>query len=218
MKILRCSLLFVLALFLFSVHVRRSLAMDSMGGMAMDSAGASTAAVSASGAGDSSASNAKLTLAVTDGDTVWNVQANFIGPDSTGKIGPLANQTVSFYVKRLFGIMPMRDDDNTGTTDDSGNAVIQMPKNIPGGTTGMLTIIARVEQDDQTGLVAASDSGHWGKVVPLEANPFPRALWEPNAPISMIIVFVILFGGVWSTYGFVVTQLVTIKKEHQNEA
>ncbi len=213
MKILRNALLLVLTLVLV-LATHRAAAMDAMSGMgSMDS---TSAAATAAGSGDSTstASATKLALAVSDGDSVWNVRATVIGLDSAGKFGPLPNLTVSFYVKRLFGIMPIRSDDNTATTDDSGHADIQMRKNIPGGTTGQLTLVARLEDD--TPPIVGQASGMWGKIVPLEADPFPRALWEPNAPISMIIVFVILLGGVWATYGFVVTQLVTIKKETQH--
>ena len=189
-------------------------AMDGMDMSNMNGSRAAAASDSAEVAGSSS--TAKLALSVNDADSVWLVQATFTGLDSAGKLGPLPNQTVSFYVKRLFGRMPMRDDDNTAVTDDSGHAVIQMPKNIPGGTTGMVTIVARVEGDDQTGLVATRDSGRWGTIVPLVANPFPRELWEPGAPIAMVITFSILFGGVWVTYGWVAAQVVTIKKESHN--
>lgn len=207
MKTIRNLLLvFVAFALLFLIPARQAAAVDAMD--AMDSA---HAAISATNGMDSSASTTKLTLAVRDGDTVWNVRATLVGLDSAGKNGPLPNVTVSFYIQRLFGLLPMRSDDNTATTDDSGHADIQMRKNIPGGTTGQLTLVARLEDD--TPPIVGRASGMWGKIVPLEADPFPRTLWEPNAPISMIIVFSILFGGVWATYGFVIKQLVSIKKE-----
>ncbi|HET6400736.1 MAG TPA: hypothetical protein VFH95_04980 [Candidatus Kapabacteria bacterium] len=217
MKILRNALLLVLMLVLV-LATHRAAAMDAMSGMgSMDS---TSAAESAPGAGDSTsaASTAKLTLAVSNGDSVWMVKATFTGLDSVGKLGPLPNQTVHYYVQRLFGIMPVRDDDNTAVTDDSGDAVIQMPKNIPGDAHGTLILVARVEDDDQTGPVVARDTGNLGTPLPVVADPFPRALWEPNAPIAMILTFAILFGGVWATYGFVVAQLVTIKKDKQHAA
>lgn len=182
--------------------------MGSMTGMAVVSARDSMSNISPT---------AKLALSVADGDSVWYVRATFTGLDSAGHAGPLANQTVHFYAQRLFGILPVRDDDNTATTDDSGHADIQMPKNIPGGTHGILTLLARVEDDAATGMIQTRDSGAWGKVVPLAADPFPRELWEPDAPIAMVVVISILFGGVWATYGFVATQLVTIKKETHHE-
>ena len=47
----------------------------------------------------------------------------------------------------------------------------------------------------------------------MDKNPFPRALWEPYAPPSLILVISILFGGVWCAYFFTFYQLRKIKRD-----
>jgi hypothetical protein len=42
--------------------------------------------------------------------------------------------------------------------------------------------------------------------------PFPRALWSPHAPIPLLATLCCLLGGVWTTYMFVISQIIAIKK------
>ncbi|MDP4198613.1 MAG: hypothetical protein Q8922_00245 [Bacteroidota bacterium] len=171
----------------------------------------------AGGIDTSNPHQAKLTLNVRDGDSTWIVTATLIALDSTGKMGPIGSTPVNILAKRLFGLMPVSDE-SPGTTDAAGNVDIAFPKDIPGNAQGVLTLIARVDDNDRTGAIESRIVGPWGRPVAQVADPFPRALWEPRAPIAMIITFCILFGGVWTTYGFILTQLVNIKKGKHDEA
>jgi hypothetical protein len=223
------ALLFV-CLLVWSVTARGQMAMDSMH---VGSMGSMSAAARTPGAGtedstrvddrSSTASHkAKLVLAVRDGDSTWIVRATLTAVDSTGKEAAVPKATVSFFVQRLFGVMPIGEE-NTAVTDDSGASGQAFPKNFPEDAIdhdghGLLTIVARVEDNDQTGPVEARVQGNWGAAVPIVADPFPRALWEPRAPIAMIITFLVLLGGVWATYGFILSQLFYIKKGKHDEA
>lgn len=177
----------------------------------------SPAATAPSNDSCANATGAKLSLAVRDADTAWIVRATLIGKDSTGTIGPVPNASIAVSVQRLFGRMSAADE-SAATTDETGSAEVIMPKDIPGNAHGMLTLVARVDDNDKTGPLEAHLEGKWGRAVIASADPFPRALWEPRAPIAMIITFSILFGGVWTTYGVILKQLVTIKKGKDHEA
>ncbi len=50
-----------------------------------------------------------------------------------------------------------------------------------------------------------------GKVIAI-AESFPRALWAPQAPVGLIVTIMLLVGGAWGAYAFVVLQLVAIRK------
>ncbi len=166
---------------------------------------------------DSGGNGARLCISVRDADTGYVAVATLTARDPKGNRIPIANATVSFFVKRLFGKMPIAEE-NTAPTNDSGVAELPFSKNIPLESTGSLTIIALIEDNAYTGPLQATMRGNWGRAVPVVADPFPRALWEPRAPIAMILTFCILLGGVWCTYIFVVNQVVQIKKGKHNEA
>lgn len=178
----------------------------------MDSA--MNAKMAAAGGGADSAgvsSKARLILHIREGDTCNYAMATLSGMDSAKNDMHISNATVTFFVKRLFGKMPIAEE-NSAATDDFGVAEIPFPKDFAGDTAGTVTIIAVIEDNALTGPLEARASGKWGKSVPVIADPFPRALWEPRAPIAMILTFCILLGGVWCTYGFILSQLFHIKK------
>lgn len=132
-----------------------------------------------------------------------------------GKEIPVKDTEVKFYVQRLFGIMPANEE-NTASTDENGEASFIYPKDIPGDTAGVITVIARIEDNERFGNVENKAVTSWGTVLATETDPFPRALWEPSAPLPLIITILILFSGVWFAYFFIFYQLRKIKKETNN--
>jgi hypothetical protein len=198
------------ALLFVCVLMWTAAARAQMGSMVMDSAQAKPALTKSV----SPLSWAKLVLTVREGDTCNFASARLTNPISGDGAHPIANATVAFFVQRLFGKMPIADE-STAATDDSGIAEIAFPKDFPGDANGTVTIVASIEDNALTGPLEAHASGKWGAVLPVVANPFPRALWEPRAPLPLIITFCILLGGVWITYGFVLSQLFYIKSRKQ---
>jgi hypothetical protein len=158
--------------------------------------------------------DANLTLNLNPQDTARLVTAKVT---ETGKDGieiPVKGAEVKFYVQRLFGIMPAAEN-NTIETDEKGEASFAFPRNIPGDTTGVITVAARMEDNEQFGNVENKAVTSWGTVLAIVRDPFPRALWEPYAPLPLVISISMLFGGVWFTYFFIFFNLRKIKKEEQ---
>jgi len=158
--------------------------------------------------------DASLTLNLNPQDTARLVTAKVT---ETGKGGieiPVKGAEVRFYVQRLFGIMPAAEN-NTIETDEKGEASFAFPRNIPGDTTGVITVAARMEDNEQFGNVENKAVTSWGTVLAIVRDPFPRALWEPYAPLPLVISISMLFGGVWFTYFFIFFNLRKIKKEEQ---
>jgi hypothetical protein len=147
---------------------------------------------------------ATMTLKVVTEDDQKSVQGTLIGAD--GK--PIENATVDFYVARTFGNMKLGED----KTLDDGTAAAKYPVGLPGGTTGKLSFLAQVKTPDQYAAVSAHVSDNGGKIVPLDPDPYPRALWSPYAPFGLLALLGCLLGGVWTTYAFVVSQIIAIKK------
>jgi len=154
--------------------------------------------------------NISVKLNATDTNRIVTATVMALGND--GKEKPVKDIAVKFYIKRMFGIMPAAED-NVLNTDENGIAAFNYPKEIPGGSTGSIIVIAKIEDNEVFGTVEANSEVKWGNVIASEKNPFPRALWEPYAPPSLILVFVILFGGVWSTYLYIFYNMFKIKKD-----
>jgi hypothetical protein len=106
--------------------------------------------------------------------------------------------------------MPLGEE-ATATTDDQGMATFNFPDGINGDEIGKIVIVARIIDNDVYGNIETNASTSWGNRLVIEKNPFPRALWEPRAPISLIATFCVIFGGIWFTYGFVFYLLVKIE-------
>jgi hypothetical protein len=157
-----------------------------------------------------------LSLQVNPTDTGRMASATVTIKDASGKDVPVKDYPVHFYVKRLFGLMPVLDA-NTSNTDDNGLATFAYPKDIPGDTAKNMVIVARVEDNDQYGTVEAVAPSLWGTPLIIDKNPFPRALWEPKAPPSLIITLSIIFGSIWSIYFFMFLQLRKIKKDKEED-
>jgi len=158
--------------------------------------------------------DASITLNLDPHDTARLATARVTETGKDGNEIPVKGAEVKFYVQRLFGIMPAAEE-NTITTDEKGEASFAFPKNIPGDTAGVLTVAARMEDNERFGNVENKAATSWGTVLVIEKDPFPRALWEPSAPLPLVLIILIIFGGVWCTYFLILFQLRKIKKDEQ---
>lgn len=155
---------------------------------------------------------ANLVIKVNPTDTGRVATVTVTALDSAGKEAPVKDVEVAFYVQRMFGVMSPSDE-NKITTDENGEASFSYPKGLPGDTTGAYSVVARVEDNETFGNLETGANTSWGTTLAKIDDPFPRALWAPNAPIQLILTLSILFGGVWCTYFFIFYQLGKIKKE-----
>ncbi|HCN85051.1 MAG TPA: hypothetical protein DIT07_15755, partial [Sphingobacteriaceae bacterium] len=158
--------------------------------------------------------DANLTLNLNPHDTTHLVTAKVTEIGKDGKEISVKGAELKFYVQRLFGMMPAAEE-NTISTDEKGEASFAFPKNIPGDSAGVITVAARMEDNELFGNVENKATTSWGTALAIEKDPFPRALWEPYAPLPLVIILAMIFGGVWCTYFFIFFQLRKIKKEGQ---
>ena len=153
-----------------------------------------------------------LSVKLNAADTGKLVTASLVETMANGESKPVKDVTVKFFVQRSFGDMPAGEE-CTATTDDTGLATFNFPKKIPGDTAGSIVVVAKILDNEQFGNLENRTVVKWGVAVPYEKDPFPRALWAPKSPIQIILTLCILFGGVYITYGYVISQLRAIKKE-----
>ncbi|MEI8073616.1 MAG: hypothetical protein WCH78_02615 [Bacteroidota bacterium] len=153
-----------------------------------------------------------LSLLLLPKDSTQTVRATVTEIDKNGSIIPVKGKEIKFYVKRLFGMMPAGED-YSETTDETGVATFSYPKDIKGDEAGSIMLIGKIQDDELYGNIESRAVAPWGIVLAVDKNPFPRALWEPQAPFPLIITILVLFGIVWSFYFYIVYQLRQISKE-----
>lgn len=133
---------------------------------------------------------------------------------SKGEEIPVAETEVSFFIQRLFGAMPASEE-SVVSTDSNGEAVFSYPGDIMGDRSGKIALVVKIVDHKLFGTVETKSDAPWGMALPVEVNPFPRALWMPKAPFQLIITLLLIFGGIWATYFFIFYQLRKISKEKQ---
>lgn len=121
---------------------------------------------------------------------------------------PLEGAVVAFYVERTFGRMMLGREE----TLEDGTAAIPFPDGLPGGPQGELRFLASLDAPAEHVSVFGSATLPGGVPASHDADPFPHALWSPRSPIALVMTLTILLGIVWSTYLFVVVQLIRIWK------
>ena len=160
---------------------------------------------------------AKLTVSFLGKDSTRQVMATITKPDGTGKDTAVKGVEVHFYIYRSFGLLPI-EGDNT-TTDENGEATADFPSDIPGDKSGIVTVIARVEDDEQLGNIETKKNIQWGIPVNKQQTAQPRALWSSanNAPWLLVITVTAMVGVVWGIIVYIIFQLVAIKRAGRYE-
>ena len=124
---------------------------------------------------------------------------------------PLEGTTVTLYVKRSLGLLKIKDQ-----TFAAGTVTFDFPKDIPGDKDGNLTIVARIEDDENFGNIEKSVVKNWGIPLAIETAQHPRELWSPDAPLWMSITLFILILAVVIHYMVIFYKLYRINKEGKN--
>jgi hypothetical protein len=120
---------------------------------------------------------------------------------------PVAGETVILYVPRMFSLLPVGE----ATLDENGRADVEFPSDIPGDKNGMITVIARIEDNPVYGNIEKRETIGWGIPTTYSQPVTHRALWTKTPPTWMIVTLSILLAGVWGHYMFAVISLILIK-------
>ncbi|MDH7462091.1 hypothetical protein QEG73_12410 [Chitinophagaceae bacterium 26-R-25] len=155
---------------------------------------------------DSTNAEAQITLTFGEQDSVKQAKAVV-----TKNHTPLKGVDVVFLIKKSFGSLPLGD---AVTTDENGEAVADFPTDMPGDHEGNITVLAKVEENDQTGELLASKVTNWGVPTTVKDKFDQRTLWSPaaNAPIPLVVTVVSLVALVWGIILYMLSQLVKINR------
>lgn len=151
---------------------------------------------------------AKLIITPVKEDSLLSVQFKLVDIGS-GSETPVPEATVGVYVKRSF--LPLKLGE--GTTDENGEATIEIPQSLPGDAKGNITLIGKLDENETYGNLEASAVQNWGVPVSDKPQALPRALWSTHPPIWMLITFIVLVGTVWGHYLIIIIQLFRLRKE-----
>lgn len=148
--------------------------------------------------------NGHISLQFNDNDTMHVVTAT-VTDSATAQ--PLNKVALTFYVQRTFALMQVGD----GTTDSTGAATAEFPKDIRADGNGKLIFIAKVEDDDVINNAAVQMT-----IKPdfpyLQNKPLTRAMYARYAPWWLVITFTLVVGTVWLLFVYVVYLVYRIKK------
>ena len=123
---------------------------------------------------------------------------------------PLSDMDVYVYVQRMFSQLKVGE----GWLQD-GEAVIEIPQNIPGDKEKNLELIVKIPESEIYGTVENQATVNWGvedTAIIKHHKEKRRALWKPMAPLWMVITLSILIIGVYFHYMWIIYKLFKIKR------
>jgi hypothetical protein len=161
--------------------------------------------------------DSKLELNFIEEDSLRIINVRFTAEDSIGNYIPKEDLVIKLYIKRMFGDLLINDDFDT--TDENGLFNFNFTGNILGDENGDISVVAKIEDDDNFGTVLFENNIQWGD--PLKVDDFSsrRELWtaRANTPLSLLIFVNGMIIGVWSTIVYIIFQILKIRKIGKTE-
>ena len=162
----------------------------------------------AAASGEMQISDLEIDFTFEVADSVKNLSVTANRLDAEGNRIPVAELEINIGIQRLYSVLPI----DKVETDENGFAMLEIPNDLPGDASGLLSFVARIEDNADFGNVTKSASQEWGTPVSFEMKPLPRQLYTDEAPIWMIAsVFIILLGA-WYHFFLSISKLIKLKK------
>jgi 5-hydroxyisourate hydrolase-like protein (transthyretin family) len=121
---------------------------------------------------------------------------------------------VKIGVKRLGGELKIGDEE-TYSTDSLGQVAGEFKRDsLPGDVKGNLTLVARVEDNDQLGSLSIEKTVPWGIYVKPVSNFGQRALWAARgkAPIWLMFMAYSIILAVWGVIFYLILRIIKISR------
>ncbi len=136
------------------------------------------------------------------------LSAKVISLDEPNSGTPAGGIQVEFLAKRYFGLLLIGQ---AVKTDSSGVASVVFPNDLPGDSTGNVVVIARLKANTKIVVQEAFAAGK--PTIPTNILA-ERSMWtvRSNAPIWLIITYLLSFIAVWSVIIYIVLLIVKIRK------
>jgi hypothetical protein len=121
---------------------------------------------------------------------------------------------IKIGIKRLGADLQIGDDQSY-TTDSMGRVKAEFRKTgIPGNATGNITLVAKVEDNDQYGNLRIEKMIPWGTKFVAGKDFFHRALWASqfHSPVWLVLIAYTILITVWGTLIYLVFLLIKIRR------
>ncbi len=153
--------------------------------------------------------NLKISFFQEDTSKYIAVEAFETGVDDTAM--PIADLEIGLFIKGTFSYLNLAKD----VTNTDGKLIVPFPVTMPGDSLGVITIAAKIEDNDIYGNVEAWGNINWAHPVPL-AIEAKRGLGDTDAPLWMVYTLIVLLSAVWLHYAYVIFLVIKIKlAKHQ---
>ncbi len=139
-------------------------------------------------------------------DTIKFIEIEAKTADPNTQAAPINNLKIKLYIKGTFSLLNFANE----KTDKNGIVRVEFPIDMPGDTLGVLTIVAKIEEDDVYGTVESRGEINWGIPVPLVKEK-QRGLGDTDAPLWMVYTLITLLSAVWFHYLYVIFMIIKIK-------
>jgi hypothetical protein len=149
---------------------------------------------------------AKITLSFENRDSVNLCKAYVSSGDSAVK-----EVSVKLFVQGMFSQLQIGKD---ASTNEEGIANFYLAKDIRADKNGRITVIAKIEDDENYANTETKETIVWGiKKVIADSENSERAFWASRnrAPIYLIIIADLIIFGVWGTLVYVIIQVFKLK-------
>jgi hypothetical protein len=152
----------------------------------------------------------------SDGSRTVNVQVmSFDGSNWIGAKGV----DLKIGVRRLGGDLKIGEEE-TYTTDSLGQVSGEFKlDSLPADNNGNITLIAKVEDNDQFGSLSIEKIVPWGKYYKPVSNFGERALWaaKGKAPVWLMLMAYSIIAAVWGVIIYLITQIIRISNLGKGE-
>jgi hypothetical protein len=131
-----------------------------------------------------------------------------------GEWAPAKAVEIKIAIKRSGSDLAVSDKDSY-TTDSTGIISAEFHRDgIPGDKNGLLTLVAKVEDNDTYGNLRVEKSERWGTALQLTDTFDKRSLWAARfkTPVWLLAMEYSIFISVWSVVVYLVFQIIKIIK------
>jgi len=156
---------------------------------------------------------AKISIDTANSEGARSVTAEVMKFEN-GNWVPVKDVEVKLAIKRLASYLQIGEEESY-TTDSLGQVSGEFKKDsIPGDSKGMITLVARVEDNDQLGNLMIEKTVAWGNASNPVNNFGARSLWatRDKAPIWLLLMAYSIIAGVWGVIIYLVIQVIRLIK------
>jgi hypothetical protein len=167
---------------------------------------------------ESEITKAKILIDTSNNDGARSVNVQVMKFENDNWV-PVKDVDVKIGVKRLGGDLKVGDEE-TYSTDSLGQVAGEFKRdNLPGDPMGNLTLIAKVEDNDQLGSMSTEKTVPWGVYFKPVTNFGQRALWAARgkAPIWLMFIAYSIVAAVWGVILYLVFRIIKISRLGKQE-